>query len=107
MIRYDNLWKTMKERGITQYRLTHYHDFSQDLFRRMKRNYHCSTYNIDRLCQVLDCRIEDIITFVPDENAEPIKIVTKAELLEQKRETKRREALEKETMENKVIDTKK
>ncbi|MGP1403281.1 MAG: helix-turn-helix domain-containing protein [Catonella sp.] len=91
MIKYDNLWKTMKEKGITQYRLMNYHDFSQDMFRRMKKNLHCSTYTLSRLCEVLDCNIEDIITFVPDENAEPIKIVTKAELLSQKREAMKKE----------------
>ena len=51
----------------------------------------CSTYTLGRLCEVLDCNIEDIITFVPDENAEPIKIVTKAELLSQKREAMKKE----------------
>ena len=92
VIKYDNLWKTMKEKGITQYRLMNYHDFSQDMFRRMKKNLHCSTYTLGRLCEVLDCNIEDIITFVPDENAEPIKIVTKAELLSQKREAMKKES---------------
>ena len=91
VIKYDNLWKTMKEKGITQYRLMNYHDFSQDMFRRMKKNLHCSTYTLGRLCEVLDCNIEDIITFVPDENAEPIKIVTKDELLSQKREAMKKE----------------
>ena len=91
VIKYDNLWKTMKEKGITQYRLMNYHDFSQDMFRRLKKNLHCSTYTLGRLCEVLDCNIEDIITFVPDENAEPIKIVTKAELLSQKREAMKKE----------------
>lgn len=89
MITYDNLWKTMKEKGFTQYRLMQYHDFSQNMFRRMKNNCHCSTYTIGRLCEVLECNIEDIITFVPDENAQPIKIVTKAELREMERARKK------------------
>ena len=65
MITYDDLWKTMKEKGITQYRLMQYHDFSQCMFRRMKNNLPSSTYTLGRLCSVLNCRIEDIITFVP------------------------------------------
>ena len=89
MIVYDNLWKTMKEKGITQYRLMHYHNFSQITFKRMKNNMHSSTYTICRLCDALDCRIEDIISFVPDEGYEPPKIITKAELLEMKRAKKR------------------
>ena len=44
MITYDNLWKTMKEKGITQY-----HDFSQCMFRRMKNNLPSSTYTLGRL----------------------------------------------------------
>lgn len=95
MITYDNLWKTMKEKGFTQYRLMQYHDFSQNMFRRMKNNCHCSTYTIGRLCEVLECNIEDIITFVPDENAQPIKIVTKAELREMERARKKKAEQEK------------
>ena len=75
----------MKENGITQYRLMHYHDFNQGMFRRIKNNLNCSTYTIARLCEVLDCNIEDIITFVPDENAKPVKIVTKSKLREMER----------------------
>lgn len=85
----------MKEKGFTQYRLMQYHDFSQNMFRRMKNNCHCSTYTIGRLCEVLECNIEDIITFVPDENAQPIKIVTKAELREMERARKKKAEQEK------------
>ena len=60
MITYDHLWKTMREKGTMQY-----HDFSQCMFRRMKNNLPSSTYTLGRLCSVLNCRIEDIITFVP------------------------------------------
>ena len=54
MITYDNLWKTMKEKGITQYRLMQYHDFSQCMFRRMKNNLPSSTYTLGRRFELQD-----------------------------------------------------
>lgn len=70
IIVYDNLWKTMKEKNITQYRLIKSHDFCEDLFRRLKRGCSCSTYTLVRLCVALDCKIEDIVTFIPNDEVE-------------------------------------
>ena len=53
MITYDKLWKTMKEKQMTQYRLIRYYGFSAG--------------QIGRLKKILNCRIEDIVEYIPDE----------------------------------------
>ena len=63
MIEYNRLWETMKSKGITQYSLITKHSFSPSQITRLKRNEYVSTHTIDRLCEILDCRVEDIMEY--------------------------------------------
>lgn len=66
MITYDRLWETMKKRGITQYHLIKREKFSAGQIGRLKNNMTVSTQTLDTLCRLLSCRIEDIVTYIPD-----------------------------------------
>ena len=66
MINYDKLWLTMKEKGITQYKLYKEYHFSKSLLHRLRHNLYVNLYTLDRLCYILDCNIEDIITHQKD-----------------------------------------
>ena len=70
MISYDGLWKTMKERGITQYALIHRYGISPGQLTRMKRNESVSTHTIEMFCRILRCRVEDVMEYIEDEEAE-------------------------------------
>ena len=67
MISYDNFWKTLKDKNISQYRLTVYYGISNSQISRIKKGAHITTATLDNLCSILNCRVEDIITFVPNE----------------------------------------
>ena len=67
MITYDKLWKTMKEKQMTQYRLIRYYGFSAGQIGCLKKNMYVSTHTLEVLCQILNCRIEDIVEYIPDE----------------------------------------
>lgn len=67
MIIYDNLWETMKEKGITQYTLIKTYKISPAQITRLKRNESVSTHTIDTFCKILDCEVYDIMKFVKDE----------------------------------------
>ncbi|WP_418926513.1 helix-turn-helix domain-containing protein, partial [Enterocloster sp.] len=67
MIRYDRLWDTMTNRGMTQYKLIKFHGFSAGQIGRLKKNMHVSTHTLETLCRLLDCRIEDIVEYRADE----------------------------------------
>lgn len=62
MIKYDKLWKTMKEKGITQYVLVKDYHISKSLLHRLRNNQGVNMNTIDTLCDILDCDIEDIAT---------------------------------------------
>ena len=67
MISYDNLWNVMKEKGITQYALIKQYNVSPGQITRLKRNESVSTHTIEVFCKILDCAVEDIMKYIPDE----------------------------------------
>ena len=68
MIRYDKLWSTMKEKGISQYDLYTHHNVNRSQLDRLRKNSNVETNTIDRLCNILGCKVEDIMEHIPDEN---------------------------------------
>ena len=66
MIVYDKLWETMKKKGITKYYLINKCGLSPSLITRLKRNQTIKTETINTLCNILDCKIEDIAEFIKD-----------------------------------------
>ena len=66
MITYEPLWKTMKEKNISQYRLVKTYGFSSGQLNRLKQNQYVSTHTIGVLCTILDCSVSDIMEFHMD-----------------------------------------
>lgn len=66
MIVYEGLWQTMREKGISQYKLIKHYGVSSGQIGRLKNNAYVSTHTIDVLCSILDCRIEDIMEYRRD-----------------------------------------
>ena len=66
MIVYDKLWVTMKEKGVSQYALIKQYGISPGQLTRLKRNESVSTHTIDIFCHILNCRVDDIMEYIPD-----------------------------------------
>ena len=58
---------TLKEKHISQYQLIKDYDIDKAQLHRLRHNMVVKTLILNRLCQILDCRIEDIMEYVPDE----------------------------------------
>lgn len=67
MIKYDRLWKTMRLRGVSQYDLYTHHSINRSQLDRLRHNKNVEVYTIDRLCSILNCRVEDIMEYIADE----------------------------------------
>lgn len=67
MISYRRLWETMRARGVTQYALIHTYHVSPSQITRMKRNESVSTHTIAMFCRILQCRVEDIMEYLPEQ----------------------------------------
>ncbi len=67
MISYGKLWDTMKERGVTQYALIKTYHISPAQITRLKRNESVSTHTIEMFCRILQCDIDKIMEYIPEE----------------------------------------
>ena len=63
MINYDVLWETMREKNISQYVLINRYNVSRGLIHRLKNNESVTTNSIDMLCEILDCDVQDVMTY--------------------------------------------
>ena len=70
MISYQKLWETMRERNVTKYALINKYHISPGQITRLKRNEFVSTHTIDMFCKILDCRVEDVMEYIPDREEE-------------------------------------
>ena len=66
MIVFDNLWKTMQERGISTYQLREKCGIDSKTIRRLRANENIETKTLDKLCAALSCGLEDIAEYQAD-----------------------------------------
>ncbi len=62
MILYDKLWDYLQKSGVTQYRLIS-EGISHSTLTRLKRNQAVTTETLDKLCTILNCKLEDIVEY--------------------------------------------
>ena len=70
MISYRPLWATMKNRGVSQYKLIKDYHFSTGQLDRLRKNESVSTHTLDILCKILDCKIEDVAVYLEEDASE-------------------------------------
>ena len=66
MIKYDKLWETMKKKGVTTYTLREKSGIDSKTVRRLKANENMETKTLNKLCSVLECRLEDIAEYIKE-----------------------------------------
>ena len=63
MIVFDRLWTTMKEKGVSQYKLIKEYKISTGQLDRLRKNENVNTYTLDQLCRILDCSLDNIAEY--------------------------------------------
>lgn len=66
MISYAPLFKTMKEKHITSYRLEKL-GFSRATYYSIQKGNSASTNTINQLCKLLKCNVTDVMEYIEDE----------------------------------------
>ena len=66
MIVFDKLWDTMKKNNVSQYKLIKDYGFSTGQLDRLRKNGNVNTFTLNRLCDILDCELDDIATYTKD-----------------------------------------
>ena len=63
MISYEPLWKTMKEKQVTQYKLLK-SGIDNKTLDALKKSKNITLLTLEKLCSILDCTPNDIVEFV-------------------------------------------
>ena len=66
MISYEPLFKTMRAKGITGYRLCKM-GFPQSNYYAMKRGENISTHTINQLCKLIKCNVSDVMEYIEED----------------------------------------
>ena len=67
MIKFDRLWITMEQKKFTTYMLREQCGIDSKTIRRLKANDNIETKTLSKLCAALQCKLEDIAEYIPDE----------------------------------------
>jgi DNA-binding Xre family transcriptional regulator len=67
MISYSPFWKTLEESEENWYTLTRRHNLSDSTLHRLKHNKDISTKTLNDLCRILNCKVQDIVEYIPSE----------------------------------------
>lgn len=72
---YNPLWKMLIDRGLKKRQLQEISEVSAASIAKMGRNENVTTEVLLRICEALDCNIEDIMERIPikNENAESVE----------------------------------
>lgn len=71
MISYVRLWEMMEKRGATTYTLQVKGGISSSTIRRLKAGESVSTNTLEALCRILNCTIQEIVEYLPDQDEAP------------------------------------
>lgn len=85
MISYAPFWKTMEEKGITQYKLIYHYQISANTLQRIKRSQSINTNTLNLLCLILDCNVSDIIEFEKTEEEQEYLLQKDSEVEDRKK----------------------
>ena len=67
MISYEPFYQTLQKKEISTYKLINQYGISRGLLDRLKHNKPISTVTLNDLCTILDCRVEDILLYIPNQ----------------------------------------
>lgn len=66
---YDKLFRLMKEKGLTTYRIRQEKIITETTLQRLRRGESVTTDSICALCRALECQPGDLMEYVPEEDS--------------------------------------
>ena len=68
MVVYTPFWQTLRESNESTYTLIKNHRISSSTVDKLRKNKPLNTTTINDLCRILNCNVENIMTYIPSEN---------------------------------------
>ncbi len=72
-VNYNKLWKLMIDKDINKTELTNLAGISTNAMAKLGRNEDVRVNVLEKLCTTLDCKLDDIVEFVPDSETDSAK----------------------------------
>lgn len=69
-VTYKKVFHLLVDRGISNSELQKMAGFSGNIMTRMKREQYISLESIEKVCLVLNCKVDDVLEFIPNEQKE-------------------------------------
>ena len=67
-VSYKKLFHMLIDRNMTAAELQKEAGYSPNISTRMRRDEYVSLESMEKICRVLDCKVDDIVEFIPDED---------------------------------------
>ncbi|MBQ6786481.1 MAG: helix-turn-helix transcriptional regulator [Lachnospiraceae bacterium] len=67
MIDYSPFFDTLKQKNESTYTMIHKYNISSSLINRLRNNKPISTTTLNDLCRILNCNVEEILIYIPNE----------------------------------------
>lgn len=69
-VSYNGLWKLLIDKGINKTEFRDKIGISNGTLAKMSKNEYVALTVLEKICNILDCKIENIIEFIPDTSKE-------------------------------------
>lgn len=64
---YNNLWKVLEDKKMTKEDLKKATGMSSATIAKLGKNENINMTSLDKICEVLECKVEDVIEFIPED----------------------------------------
>ena len=71
-ITYKKLFHMLIDREMTPAQLQKEAGYSAYISTRLRRDHYVSLESMEKICRVLDCKVDDIIEFIPDKDGDSL-----------------------------------
>ena len=66
-VSYKKLFHLLVDRDMTAVQLQQQAGYSANITTRLKKNAYISLESVEKICRALDCALDDIVEFMPDD----------------------------------------
>ena len=72
-VSYKKLFHLLVDRDMTAVQLQQQAGYSANITTRLKKNVYISLESVEKICRTLDCKVDDIVEFIPDAEEQEVK----------------------------------
>ncbi len=72
-VSYKKLFHLLVDRDMTAVQLQQQAGYSANITTRLRKNIYISLESVEKICKALDCKVDDVVEFIPDTDGQEDK----------------------------------